>query len=295
MKKILITKDHISSLVRTALEEDLRGGDVTAQFTISMDARTTAVCTAKDPLVVCGMAYAKEAFAQVDQRVTFVAHAKDGTAVKKGAKLFTVKGPARGIVSAERTAINFLGHMSGIASASNRMQSIVLPYGVTLLDTRKTTPGMRLEEKYAVACGGAQNHRMGLFDMFLLKENHLLAAGIKTADEIDSAALWELVRRMKKETGLKVEIEVENLRELSAALTSGCDIVMLDNLSPALIKKAVVLRDDLSPNVKLEASGGITEKTLLSYAKTKVDYISMGVLTHSVKTADVSLRMDPIR
>jgi nicotinate-nucleotide pyrophosphorylase (carboxylating) len=290
-----IPHQRISERVRDALAEDIGGGDVTAQFTISMDARTKAVCTAKEAMVVCGMAYAKEAFAQIDPRIVFTSHAKDGQCVACGARLFTVKGPARGIVSAERTAINFLGQLSGIATGARCLQDMVTPYGVTLLDTRKTTPGMRLEEKYAVACGGAKNHRIGLFDMFLLKENHLLAAGIKTSDEIDAAALWELVRQMKEETGLTVEVEVENGTELAAALTSGCDTVMLDNFSPARIKKAVALRDAIAPNVKLEASGGITEKSLVSFAKTRVDYISMGALTHSPKNADVSLRMEPIR
>lgn len=288
--------DHPSNVrvcesVMAALAEDVGGGDVTAQFTIAPDAKAQAVCIAKEAAVVCGMAYARKAFAQVDPRIVFTAHVKDGKSVLPGEKLFTVKGPARGIVSAERTAINFLGHLSGIASASRRLQSIASPFGVTLLDTRKTTPGLREEEKYAVACGGAKNHRKGLYDMFLLKENHLMAAGIKTAEAMDAEVLWETVRRMKDETGLAVEVEVENLRELSAALTSGCDIVMLDNMSPALIKKAVALRDALSPDVKLEASGGITEKTLLSFAKTRVDFISVGALTHSVTSADVSLRV----
>jgi nicotinate-nucleotide pyrophosphorylase (carboxylating) len=295
MKKTTITKERISTVVADALAEDIGGGDVTAQYTIAMDARTTAVCTAKETTVVCGMSYAKEAFAQVDPRVRFVAHAKDGAVVEKNTKLFTVKGPARGIVSAERTAINFLGMMSGIATTSRRLQAMVAPYGVTLLDTRKTTPNLRHEEKYAVATGGASNHRMGLYDMFLLKENHLFAAGIKTAEAIDAVALWETVRRMKTETGLKIEVEVENLRELSAALTCGCDVVMLDNFTPAAAKKAVVLRNALSPDVKLEASGGITEKSLISFAHTRLDFISMGALTHAARCADLSLRMDPIR
>ena len=289
MKKI--PKDVIVDTVRRALREDVGSGDVTAKFTVSKDMKVTAECVAKEDMVVCGVDVARVVFKMVDENVKFRACCKDGELIKKGQLIYRVSGSANSIVSAERVSINFIGHLSGIASKSYKLQEIARPYGVTLLDTRKTTPNLRLFEKYAVRCGGAGNHRMGLFDMFLVKENHLFSAGIKTKDLIDAGKLKELVKKMKQKTKLKVEIEVDNIRELKATLSSGCDIILLDNFTPAQIRKAVALRDKGRNRIKLEASGGISEKNLINYIKTGVDYVSMGALTHSVRCSDVSLNV----
>lgn len=289
MKKL--KKEIIEDAVKRALEEDLGAGDVTAKYTVSKDMKVTARCHAKEDLVICGLDIAKTAFKMVDPKTRFKALVKDGDKLSKGDFIYEVKGSANSIVSAERVSINFIGHLSGIASQSYELQEIARPYGVTLLDTRKTTPTLRLFEKYAVRCGGASNHRIGLFDMFLVKENHLFSAGVKTLDHIDSDKLKALVKKMKKETKFKVEIETDNMREFKATLHSGCDIIMLDNFTPAQIKKAIALRDEENPRVKLEASGGINSKSLLKYAKTGVDFISMGALTHSVRSRDVSLNV----
>lgn len=289
MKKLPV--NLIDAVCRQAIEEDVGVGDVTGKYT-GLDRRVTAaVCTAKENMVLCGIDFARTVFAMVDPAVKFRTSFRDKDVLKKGEEIFTVKGNAESIVCAERTAINFIGYLSGIATQARQLQDIASEYGVILLDTRKTTPTLRVFEKYAVRCGGAQNHRMGLYDMFLVKENHLLSAGVKCRKHIDLEKLRMLVNRMKKETRLKVEIETENLREFKAVLESGCDRIMLDNFNPADIIKAVKIRDELKPEIELEASGGICPANLRKYARTGVDYISMGALIHSVKFSDISLKV----
>ena len=287
MKKI--ADKIIIEAVKRALAEDLGTGDITGEYTDFDVSSVVAQCCAREDLVLCGVDVAKVVFNLVDPAVKFKALAKDGAKLKSGQLIYEVKGNAESIVCAERVSLNFIGYLSGIASQSFELQEKVRKYGVTLLDTRKTTPTLRLFEKYAVRCGGATNHRMGLYDMFLIKENHLFSAGIKCRKNIDERKLRGLVKHMKKETHLKVEIEADNMREFKAALKSGCDRIMLDNFTPAQIRKAIAIRDIQKPKMKLEASGGINPKNLLSYAKTGVDFISLGALTHSTRFSDVSL------
>jgi nicotinate-nucleotide pyrophosphorylase (carboxylating) len=269
----------IAPVLRAALAEDLgRAGDVTAQACVPADARLKAVFASRKPGVVAGLACARLALAELDPAADFRAAVNDGERVGAGDPLAWVEANARALLSAERTALNLLGRLCGIATLTARYVQAVEGTGALIVDTRKTTPGLRALEKYAVRCGGGVNHRFGLDDAILIKDNHIAACG----------SVGEAVRRAKAAAGhlMKVEVEIDGLGQLEEALKYGPDVVLLDNFS----------NDDLAEAVKrtagravLEASGGVTPETVRAIAETGVDVISVGALTHSVSALDIGL------
>ena len=273
-----LSQDHIRHQVANALAEDIRGGDITAQL-ISEEAQANARIITREPGILCGADWAEQAFMQVDSRVQLEWHARDGDTLSANDTLFTVSGPARALLTAERTALNFLQLLSGTATRCHHYANLVEGTNVKLLDTRKTIPGLRLAQKYAVTCGGCHNHRIGLFDAFLIKENHIMACGGIT--EAVTAA-----RAMNSEVLL--EIEVESLAELQLALSAGADRIMLDNFDLQSMRDAVALAGG---KAELEASGNVTDATLRPIAETGVDYISIGALTKDCKALDLSMRL----
>ena len=270
--------DEISANVANALREDLGSGDITAQF-ISAERHATARIISRDAAVICGTAWVDEVFRQLDPNVSVQWQVRDGERVSPNQVLFTLDGSARALLSGERSALNFLQTLSAVATRSQHYADLVQGTTVKLLDTRKTLPGLRLAQKYAVTCGGCHNHRIGLYDAFLIKENHIAACG----------GIAEAVLAAQQiAPGKPVEVEVESLAELAQALAAGADIIMLDELSLADMRQAVAITQG---RAKLEASGGITDSTLRSVAETGVDYISLGTLTKDIKAVDLSMRL----
>jgi nicotinate-nucleotide pyrophosphorylase (carboxylating) len=265
-----------------ALREDVGAGDITSRATIPVEARANAAYRAKQALVVAGLPVVQEIVRLVDPQLEFKAAAADGAAVAQGAILAEIDGSARSILTVERTSLNLLQRMCGIATLTRQYVDKIRGTRARLVDTRKTVPGLRILDKYAVACGGGMNHRMGLFDGVLIKNNHL-AFHSSVANAIQEARrhLGHLV---------KIEVEVRSLDELRTALDAGADVVLLDNLDPEQTRKAVALAGGRVP---LESSGGITLETVRSFAEAGVDYISIGALTHSVPAVDIHLRVSP--
>ncbi|MFO1423416.1 MAG: carboxylating nicotinate-nucleotide diphosphorylase [Candidatus Competibacteraceae bacterium] len=263
--------------VALALAEDVGGGDLTAAL-IPEDAQAEATVVSRERAVLCGAAWFDAVFQQLDPHIHIEWRAADGDRVEPDQLLCTLHGPARALLTGERTALNFLQALSGTATLARRYADLVAGTGATILDTRKTLPGLRLAQKYAVRCGGCQNHRIGLFDAVLIKENHIMATGSIT-NAITTA------RRLHP--GITVEVEVENLVELEEALTARPDIVMLDNFDLATLAEAVRIT---AKRVKLEASGNVTTTTVRAIAETGVDYISIGGLTKDVRAVDLSMR-----
>ncbi len=277
----------VRPLIDAALAEDVGSGDVTSTATVAGSTRGAAEIAAKAEGVLAGLFVAREVFARVEPALVFEADAADGDRVGPGQVVARITGPARGILTAERTALNFLQHLSGIATATARAADTLEGTGVRILDTRKTVPAMRVLAKYAVRCGGGANHRQGLFDMVLIKENHIAAAGGITA---------AIERARGHAPGLAVEVEVQTERELDEALEAGPDRVMLDNFSPAAVREAVARIDAWVERTgrarpEVELSGNITPATLGEYAGPGVDFISSGALTHSVRALDLSLEL----
>jgi nicotinate-nucleotide pyrophosphorylase (carboxylating) len=273
-------------LVELAREEDLESaGDLTSLAVILADLQGKAVFVARAVGVLAGLPAAALALAAVDDRLQFQPLTHDGTGLQPGSRLATVSGPMRGILAAERMALNFLQHLSGIASLTRRYVDAVAGLPVQILDTRKTTPGWRLLEKYAVRQGGGVNHRLGLYDGILIKDNHLEALGL------GPEAILQAARAARDKVGnsVPVEIEVDTLEQLNRALACGPDIVLLDNMAPDLLREAVRRRDAAARQVLLEASGGVTLKTIRAIAETGVDRISVGALTHSAPALDIAL------
>lgn len=271
-------KDTIIQSVALALAEDIGDGDITARLIPATQSGHARVITRQNA-VVCGTDWVNEVFRQVDPAVQLSWHVRDGQSVVGDQLLFEARGAARSLLTAERAALNFLQTLSGTASISRHYADLVKDTGVRLLDTRKTLPGLRKAQKYAVSCGGCFNHRIGLYDAFLIKENHILACG-----GIDAA-----IRTARaNEPGKPVELEVETLAQLEEALAAGADIVMLDNFSLDDMRTAV---KTTAGKAKLEASGGISEDTLYAIAETGVDYISIGALTKHCQAVDLSLRL----
>jgi nicotinate-nucleotide pyrophosphorylase (carboxylating) len=272
----------LDEIIAKALQEDVGDGDHTSLACIPQTAKGSAVLTAKESGILAGVEVAKRVFFYVDPTLEFRALIQDGTPVKIGDVVFEVKGSSRSILTGERLALNFMQRMSGIATQTRRLVDLLDGTKAKILDTRKTTPNLRLLEKMAVKIGGGENHRFGLFDMMMIKDNHIdFAGGI--AQAIDAA--HEYLQRTQKK--LKIEIEVRNFDELSQALEKGgFQRIMLDNFSPSDLKKAV---DIIAGRYETEASGGITESTIRSYAETGVDYISVGALTHHIRSLDLSL------
>ncbi|PQP05642.1 nicotinate-nucleotide diphosphorylase (carboxylating) [Pseudomonas frederiksbergensis] len=269
---------EIEANVRRALLEDIGSGDITAQL-IPAERLAKATIITRDAAVISGTAWVDAVFRQLDPRVAVHWQVSDGERVKPNQVLFHLEGPARSLLTGERSALNFLQLLSGVATRAQYLADFVAETQVKLLDTRKTLPGLRLAQKYAVTCGGCHNHRIGLYDAFLIKENHIAACG--GVPEAIAAA-------HKIAPGKPVEIEVENLAELKEALAAGADIIMLDELSLDDMREAVRLN---AGKAKLEASGGINESTLLPIAQTGVDYISIGAMTKDVKAVDLSMRL----
>ncbi|WP_152220529.1 carboxylating nicotinate-nucleotide diphosphorylase [Pseudomonas sp. SCB32] len=269
---------EIQANVRAALAEDVGSGDITAQL-IPAERDAAARIITRENATVAGSAWVDEVFRQVNPRVEVKWQVRDGERVSADQTLFTLEGPARALLTGERSALNFLQLLSGTATRARHYSDLVDGTGVKLLDTRKTLPGLRLAQKYAITCGGCHNHRIGLYDAFLIKENHIAACG---------GIAQAIAEAHRIAPGKPVEIEVEDLAELRQALDAGADIIMLDELSLDDMRTAVALT---AGRAKLEASGGITEATLRTVAETGVDYISIGTLTKDVKALDLSMRL----
>jgi nicotinate-nucleotide pyrophosphorylase (carboxylating) len=268
--------------VAAALAEDLGSGDLTAAL-IPPDRAGRATVMTREAAIVCGIPYVEACFQQVDPRVRFDWRVAEGEAVVAEQELFSVDGPARALLTAERSALNFLQLLSGTASVTHVYAALLAGTQCRLLDTRKTIPGLRTAQKYAVRVGGGRNHRMGLFDGILIKENHISAAG--------SIAL-AVAAAKRGAAKVPVEVEVENLSELEQAIDSGADIVMLDNFALPLLREAVAQNAGAKRPVKLEASGGITAETIQTIAATGVDFISVGSITKHVRAVDLSMRFE---
>jgi nicotinate-nucleotide pyrophosphorylase (carboxylating) len=280
--------DHIERLIHLALTEDIGKGDITSCAVVPAGLKGRAEIRAKQDMIVCGLLVAEYVFKYVDFKIKFEPKRRDGAHVKKGTVIATAAGPVRSLLTAERTALNFLQRLSGTATLTHEFVSAVKGTKVKILDTRKTTPGHRLFEKYAVRIGGGMNHRTGLFDMFLIKNNHVDAAG-----SVTEAVLRAKHYRRHKNT--PIEVEVRDFNELQEAVTTGADVIMLDNFSPKMAQKAVKMTRKLSKLVgnhpKIELSGGISLKNIKKYLKTGVDFISVGALTHSARAVDICMRM----
>ena len=270
----------IEKIVQLALEEDLGLGDITSDNIFSAQDRAKAVIVAKEDLVLCGMEIARQVFWLVDESLVFTPLKKEGEWIKKGEQVLALEGRTLSILKGERVALNFMQRMSGIATASREYVEIAKPYGVMIVDTRKSQPGMRKLDKYAVRCGGARNHRMSLSDSVMIKDNHIAAAGSITA----------AVARIKAAIGHtpKIEVETTNLEEVKVALQAGADIIMLDNMTPQEATEAVQF---IAGRALTEISGGITKDNLAAYCAAKPDVISSGALTHSVPSKDLSLKI----
>ena len=273
----MLEQEYIDALVNQALNEDIGSGDITAEL-VGEDETLHARVITREPGVLCGRAFAETVFATVDASLLVSWHCADGDVLAADDLLFEVSGPARSVLTAERTALNFLQLLSGTATYSRSLAVLVEDLPVRLLDTRKTIPGLRLAQKYAVTCGGCHNHRIGLFDAFLIKENHIAACG-----GIESA----IAAAKANAPGKPIEIEVESLDELKLAISAGADRVMLDNFSLDAMREAVAIAAGRS---ELEASGNVNEQTLRAIAETGVDFISIGALTKAVTPLDLSMR-----
>ncbi len=298
---------YVRELIAAALAEDVGVGDVSAAATIPAGARGRAHIVAKQDLVCGGLPLVERVFLALDPEMNFERRAAEGHSVQEGSDVLRLSGKASAILSGERTALNFLGWLSGIATITHEFVKRIAGTGAKIRDTRKTTPGMRLLEKYAVRMGGGTNHRIGLFDAILLKENHIaLAGGVKAALDkahsfaslrMDQRAMtaYEAVGAMPLETeanSLPIQIEVRNESELREALSAGAESVLLDNMSPDEARHCVGIVRKVRPDCIVEISGGITLTNVRAYAETGADYLSSGALTHSAPNADFSLLVD---
>jgi nicotinate-nucleotide pyrophosphorylase (carboxylating) len=274
-----VATDTLERAVLAALAEDIGAGDVTTEATVPEDAVGTAELLVKEPGVVCGLRAAESTFRALDPDIRFEAIASDGDVIDEPpAVVARVTGSERAILTGERVALNFVGRLSGIATLTRRYVTAVEGTGAAVLDTRKTSPGLRALEKHAVAAGGGRNHRFGLDDAVLVKDNHLRAAGSVT----------DAVRLVRAASDLPIEVECETLTQVAEALEAGVDAILLDNMTLAELREAVALT---AGRVRLEASGGVSLDTIRAIAETGVDEISVGALTHSARSLDVSLEL----
>lgn len=290
MAKAFPPIDQVLAIVRRALAEDIGEGDVTSRVFIPESARAEGHLVAKGDFVLCGLAVAELAFRELDHDCGIMAAAADGDRVKKGQTFATVTGNAHAILTAERTALNFLQRLSGIATLTGEYVKRVKPTAALVYDTRKTSPGLRILEKYAVRIGGGRNHRMGLYDQILLKDNHIAVLKAQEAD------IFGLIEELDREKLPPVEIEVTNTGDAVRALESGLDIIMLDNMSVENMRSAVHAVSSRAAELNipvpvLEASGGVNLETVSEIAATGVHRISVGKLTHSAKAVDISLEI----
>ncbi len=282
----------VAAIIRLALDEDLRGrNDITCGALVPPDAQLSGVVRAKEAGVVSGMPLFAMVFAATGGGVEIQQEVKDGTRVQPGDIVLRFSGSARALLIAERTALNLVQRMSGTSTATRRLVDAVAGTRAHILDTRKTTPGMRVLQKHAVLCGGGMNHRHGLHDAVLIKENHI---ALMPPGPLGSGPA-EAVRRARAMVGaaIPVEVEIERLEDLQPVIAAGANIVLLDNMGPDLLRQAVALRDRLGAPVELEASGGINLQSVRAVAETGVERISTGAMTHSVNALDLSMRCDP--
>ncbi|MDP6081971.1 MAG: carboxylating nicotinate-nucleotide diphosphorylase [Verrucomicrobiota bacterium] len=282
MSEALKPDDYLP-LVQAALAEDIGGGDATTLALVPEDAVATVAMVAREPLVMAGADLALAAFQQVDERVEFGIEIFDGQLAALGQTLLRVQGPTQALLTAERTALNFVQRLAGVATLTARFVEQVAGTGAQIFDTRKTTPGWRALEKYAVACGGGTNHRVGLYDQVMIKDNHLAAL------DGDIAAAVALAREASP--GLKIEVEADTVEQAKAAAESGADIILLDNMSCDELRDTI---SQIDGRARTEASGGVTLETVREIAGTGVDFISVGALTHSAPSVDIALDFEPI-
>ena len=277
-----LTVAEIRRAVRAALAEDLGRGDATTLATVPANAQSIARMNAREPLTIAGLQFAELAFRELSPKNKIQKLAHDGQKVAAGKTLLIISGSSRAILSAERVALNFVQRLSGVATATAQFAELVKGTKAKILDTRKTTPGWRRFEKYAVKCGGGKNHRIGLFDMVLIKDNHLVALRNEKPNAIAAA----VTRARKKFPKLKMEVEADTLEQVSQAADAGADIILLDNMTPAQLRAAVKI---VRGRAKTEASGGVTLGTVRAIAQTGVDFISVGGITHSARAVDIGL------
>lgn len=272
--------DALTGFLQQALDEDIGSGDVTCLALIPESLQADALLVPREPMVMCGGLVAARIFALVDERISCEPLVADGTVAPAMEPIMRVRGPARAVLTGERTALNMLQRMAGVASLSRRYADAIAGTKAVLLDTRKTIPGLRVLDKYATATGGAQNHRMGLYDMVLIKDNHIALVG----------SVAEAVKRARTAyPALRVEVECDTLEQLHEALDAGPDVIMLDNMQPAQLREAVALTKG---RIKLEASGGVSLESIRTIAETGVDYISCGRLTHSAVAVDIGMDIE---
>ncbi|MBI1840431.1 MAG: carboxylating nicotinate-nucleotide diphosphorylase [Verrucomicrobia bacterium] len=277
-----LSGDELRQWVRIALSEDVGVGDVTTQALVPPQAMTTAVMVAREPLTVAGLELAELTFHECARAVQVVRHSTDGEAVEKGRLLLKITGPAAPILTAERVALNFVQRLSGVATLTARYVDAARGTSAQILDTRKTTPGLRRLEKYAVACGGGKNHRMGLYDQILIKDNHVATL----ASESDAPIALAVRRAREKFPHMRIEVEADTLAQVEEAAAAGANIILLDNMSLADMATAV---RSVRGRSRTEASGGVNLDTVRAIAETGVDYISVGALTHSARSVDIAL------
>ena len=278
----LLNTDEIRRAVQAALAEDIGPGDATTLATVPEEAQARAVMAAREPITVAGLAFAEAAFRELSPTVRFDQSARDGQSVTAGSNLLRISGPARALLTAERVALNFVQRLSGVATLTAQFVEAIRGTRAQILDTRKTTPGWRRFEKYAVACGGGRNHRFGLFDLILIKDNHLAALRDAKPNAIAAAVL----RARSAYPKLQVEVEADTLEQVQQAADTGADIILLDNMTTEQLRAAVSL---VAGRAKTEASGGVNLQTVRAIAETGVDFISIGALTHSARAVDIGL------
>ena len=274
--------EEIRRTVQAALAEDIGGGDVTTLAIVPKNATAKAMMRAREPLIVAGLGLAEAAFRELSSDLRLVRRVKDGQRADSGTVLLEIQGSARPILSAERVALNFVQRLSGVATLTAQFVEAVKGTKTQILDTRKTTPGWRRLEKYAAACGGGQNHRFGLFDMVLIKDNHLAALKTESPNAIAAA----LQRARTKYPQLKIEVEADTLEEVQQAVAAGAELILLDNMNPVQLRLAV---QKCQGRAQTEASGGVTLASVRAIAETGVDFISVGALTHSARAVDIGL------
>lgn len=281
---VLLNMMLVDKLIQVALSEDVGTGDITTLSTVPSNTVAKGFIYAKEAGIVAGLPIAKRVFEMLDNSIEFISHKSDGEQIFVKDVLATVSGSAQSILTGERVALNLLQRMSGIATRTSKITEILKGYNTTVVDTRKTLPGLRIIDKYSVRMGGGRNHRFGLYDGILIKDNHIkVAGGITKA--VNSA-------RNNAPHTIKIEVEVENLGGVAEALSAGVDIIMLDNMDYATVQKAVQL---INGQAMIEISGGINEENIQEFAKAGVDLISIGALTHSVKALDISLDVGEIK
>jgi nicotinate-nucleotide pyrophosphorylase (carboxylating) len=277
-----LSDTEIGEAVKLALAEDVGSGDVTTISTVPQTTFASAVMRAREPLVTSGLQLAEAAFAELSRDIKLECNVADGQHVQAGGVLMTVSGPAQALLSAERVALNFVQRLSGIATLTAQFVDAIKDTEAKILDTRKTMPGWRKFEKYAVACGGGRNHRFGLYDMVLIKDNHLAALKSESPNQIAAA----VQRAREKYPDLKVEVEADTLEQVDQAVEAGADFVLLDNMTLIQLRLAV---QKCKGRIKTEASGGVNLGTVRAIAQTGVDFISVGALTHSARAVDIGL------